>query len=123
VVRNPTLRWLQLPFEGANTQLPWTAVLDQAGEWAHGARTLDEAATLVTHGLRNIESTLYVTYNSSPFYSEPNFDWTGFLSLLRTGEGRGSKLNCSDCATAVSTFADVLGCNLWQSPIGTPKPF
>jgi hypothetical protein len=30
----------------------------------------------------------------------------------------GIYVNCSDCATFVSTFANVLGCNLWQSRMG-----
>jgi hypothetical protein len=31
-------------------------------------------------------------------------------------------VNCTDCATIVSTFANVLGCDLWQSRMGTLLP-
>ncbi len=32
--------------------------------------------------------------------------------------GNGPFVNCSDCATFVSTFANVVGCDLWQSIMG-----
>jgi hypothetical protein len=37
------------------------------------------------------------------------------LELLKGGKGLGNRVNCTDCATIVSTFSNILGCNLWQS--------
>src|SRR5439155_18829125 len=34
------------------------------------------------------------------------------------GPGLGKYVNCSDCATIVSTFANAVGCDLWQSRMG-----
>ena len=55
---------------------------------------------------------------SSSFYSCPNFNCTQFLEVLRGGLGAGRLLNCSDCATAVSSFANLLGCDLRQVQLG-----
>ncbi|HEX4543158.1 MAG TPA: hypothetical protein VH114_08320 [Candidatus Acidoferrum sp.] len=40
------------------------------------------------------------------------------MDLLHGGIGNGIYVNCSDCATFVSTFANSLGCDLWQSQMG-----
>ncbi|MFN2169236.1 MAG: hypothetical protein ACK2U9_23625, partial [Anaerolineae bacterium] len=54
----------------------------------------------------------------------PNtFDCTAFLDRLRGGFGRGYYVNCVDCATIVSTFANSLGCDLWQSAMFGERPF
>jgi hypothetical protein len=46
------------------------------------------------------------------------FDCTAFLERLAGGWGNGSYVNCTDCATIVSTFANAVGCDLWQSRMG-----
>jgi hypothetical protein len=63
-----------------------------------------------------------ITYDcpggGSSHYSLGNFDCTAFIDRLRGGIGNGVYVNCSDCATIVSTFANALGCDLWQSRMG-----
>jgi hypothetical protein len=117
----PTGPWKQAPFNAANTQLPWTDVLDYACRWAEGATSTDMAAALVTQSVYDLGPSI-VTYDcpggGSSHYSWPNFDCTAFVDRLRGGIGNGVYVNCSDCATIVSTFANTLGCDLWQSRMG-----
>jgi hypothetical protein len=118
VPKNP---WHQLPYVAANTQLVWTDVLDFACRWAAGARTIDQAAALITSSAYALGPEI-ITYDcrggGNSNYSYPDFDCTAFLERLRGGIGNGLYVNCSDCAAVVSTFANALGCDLWQSRMG-----
>jgi hypothetical protein len=51
-------------------------------------------------------------------YASPKLNLTAFLDRLRGGPGNGVYVNCSDCATILSTFANLLGCDWWQSRMG-----
>ena len=117
----PTLPWQQQPFVITNLQLPWTDVLDYACAWAHGARTVDRAAGLVTRAAYRLGPSV-ISYDcpggGSTHYSFPDFDCTAFLERLGGGPGLGYYVNCTDCATISSTFANALGCDLWQSRMG-----
>ena len=121
VLSLPTLPWVQQPATPINAGLPWTDVLEYACGWAHGAHTADEAARGVTEGVFALGPHV-VTYDcpggGASHYSALGFDCTSFLDRLRGGPGSGQYVNCSDCATFVSTFANVLGCDLWQSRMG-----
>jgi hypothetical protein len=114
----PTAPWTQLPYDDRNTQLPWTDVLDWAAAWALGLRDHASAATAITWnvfalGLARIA--YRCDFGAPSNYSFLGFDCTAFLERLAGGIGNGPNVNCSDCATIVSTFANVLGCDLWQS--------
>lgn len=117
----PSHPWVQGPYNIGNTQLPWTDALDQACRWAQGATSEDMAAALVTQNIYALGPSI-ITYDcpggGSSHYSSGNFDCTAFLDRLRGGLGNGIYVNCSDCATFVSSFANALGCNLWQSRMG-----
>lgn len=79
------------------------------------------AAALVTRSVYALGPSV-VTYDcpggGSSHYSAGPFDCTAFLERLCGGMGNGVYINCSDCATIVSTFANALGCDLWQSRMG-----
>ncbi|MBV8131987.1 MAG: hypothetical protein JO282_05670, partial [Alphaproteobacteria bacterium] len=113
--------WEQAPFGPANSQMPWTEILDRACHWALGAASADMAAALVTRSVYALGRTI-VTYDcpggGSSHYSLPDFDGTAFLDRLRGGVGNGIYVNCSDCATIVASFANALGCELWESKMG-----
>jgi len=117
----PKAPWQQSPYTSANTQLPWTDVLDRACVWAFGATTRDQAAEKVTHNVYGLGPSI-VEYDcpngGSSWYSSGSFSCTAFLDLLAGGPGLGRYVNCSDCATIVSTFANAVGCDLWQSRMG-----
>ncbi|MCP5091520.1 MAG: hypothetical protein GY949_11415 [Gammaproteobacteria bacterium] len=118
VLRQPTRPWLQQPFTASNTQLPWAEVLDWSCRWGALAKSTNIAAVAITAavsrlGLRRIA---YDCRGGNPTnYSYPDFDCTAFLERLSGGYGRGPRVNCSDCATIVSTFANAIGTDLWQS--------
>jgi hypothetical protein len=118
VLAVPTAPWHQAPL---NTQLPWTDVLDYACRWADGAASADMAAALITQAIYALGPSI-VTYDcpggGSSHYSFSDFDCTHFLERLHGGVGNGIYLNCSDCATIVASFANAVGCDLWQSRMG-----
>jgi hypothetical protein len=117
----PKSPWQQTPYDPTNTQLPWTDALDYACRWASGAIDIDGAASKVTSKVYDLGSTI-LEYDcpggGSTHYAFPDFNCTAFLERLGGGAGAGRYVNCSDCATIVSTFANILGCDLWQSRMG-----
>lgn len=122
VLRTPRAPWLQQPMNAANTQLPWTEALDIACRWANGARDADEAAAAITRTVFALGAGLlsYDCAIGAAAYAFEVFLLTEFIERLRGGLGRGPYVNCSDCAAAVATFANVLGADLWESRMGGP---
>jgi hypothetical protein len=118
VLSIPTSPWVQHPFIRSNTQLPWSDVLQWACRWAALSLNPAVAATQITVAIftQGGERIRYGCQSGGASnYSSPEFDCTGFLERLAGGFGRGPSVNCSDCATFVSTFANAIGCDLWQS--------
>lgn len=117
----PNAPWQQSPYSSSNTQLPWTDVLDRACAWAAFAVDRDSAAAGITSGVYKL-GTSVVTYDcpggGASHYAYPNFDCTAFLDRIAGGFGNGQHVNCTDCATFVATFANAVGCDLWQSRMG-----
>jgi hypothetical protein len=123
VLEAPKAPWTQT---GGSLQLPWTEVLDRACAWARGTTTRDDAAAAVTRAVYNLGPSV-ITYDcpgyGSTHYGWGGFDCTAFLDRLAGGLGNGQYVNCTDCATIVSTFANVLGCDLWQSRMSGESSF
>ena len=124
VLDEPTSPWEQTPFVVENLQLPWTDVLDWACRWAAGARDAETVARRITEQV-NALGRATLTYScpvlGAEMYASTLFDWfncTAFLDRLAGGPGNGQFVNCTDCATIVSTFANALGCDLSQSRMG-----
>lgn len=120
----PQAPWVQTPHNPGNIQLPWTEVLDRACTWATLAKTADQAAARVTREVYNLGPSV-VTYDcpgggGSHYAGFNSFDCTHFLERLTGGFGNGIYVNCTDCATIVSTFANALGADLWQSRMEEP---
>jgi hypothetical protein len=117
----PKSPWNQTPFDAANLQLPWARALDYSCSWAQYASNVNEAAGLVTEHVYALGPGI-VTYDcpggGSTHYAWPDFDLTAFIDRLGGGTGNGVYVNCTDCATFTSTFANLLGCDLWQSRMG-----
>lgn len=121
VLELPNAPWQQQPFAAGNLQLPWTEVLDHACRWAMRAGTLDAAAAGVTRAVYDLGPGR-IEYDcpgyGSTHYAIGAFNCTAFLERLRGGYGLGRYVNCTDCATITSSFANILGCDLWQSRMG-----
>jgi hypothetical protein len=121
VLAQPTLPWLRQPFNASNFQLPWLEVLAHACSWANGARTLDKAAQMITREVFNLGSQGILRYDQHggrSNYSFPEFLCTPLLEVLAGRKGRGPNVNCSDTATIVSSFSNILGCELSQARMG-----
>ncbi len=119
ILRRPTAPWVQQPL--TDLHLPWTEVLDYACRWAAGTHTPSAAATAITRSVFNLggNKLIYDSVLGASRYSFPFFNCTEILKQLRQGSPVGPLVNCSDCASIVSTFANILGCDLWQSQMGT----
>ena len=133
LLNTPTAPWQARASQALASQLPWTDVLDHACTWAAGARDADTAAAAITRAVY-AHGSLLLRYDcvdvdgfGIDFLGSPHYTWldpfdvfecTLFLERLRGGFGAGPYVNCTDCAAIVSTFANALGCNLWQSRMG-----
>jgi len=116
----PKSPWQQNPYTSDNDQLPWTDVLDYACIWAQGFGGYDGIAGKITNRINELGPSIirYDTERGRTNYAWPNFNCTAFLDRLNGGDGLGEKVNCTDCATFTSTFANILGCDLNQSRMG-----
>lgn len=127
----PCAPWVSVPGLGDDTQLPWAAVLEHACTWAAGTTTTTAAAAAITAQVFDLGRRGVVSYGCPVWAMEMyarsfapwnHFDCTAWLDRLNGGLGNGPYVNCTDCATVVSTFANAIGCDLWQSRMGRYLP-
>lgn len=111
----PTLPWVKT---AGSTSLPWVDALEIACAWASGATDPVAAATKVTRGYYECGRVSYDTVSGATFYGFTSFNLTQMIARLGGGVGLGGKVNCTDSADTVSTFANLIGCDLWQSRMG-----
>ena len=112
VLQAPTLPWVQTP--GASS-LPWTDALEIACRWAAGATTRDVAAQRITERYNGSGRVSYDTVSGATMYGWMSYNLTEMIERLNGGIGLGEKVNCTDSANTVSTLANLVGCDLWQS--------
>jgi hypothetical protein len=53
------------------------------------------------------------------FNNYTGFYFSEMIERLNGGPGLGQKVNCTDSANTVSTLSNLLGCDLWQSRMGS----
>jgi hypothetical protein len=97
----------------------WVAAFDLSCGWASGATSLDQAAELITQKYNGSGMVSYDTVQGATMYGIVTFNLTQMLERLTGGVGLGGKVNCTDSANTVSTLANLLGCELWQSRMGS----
>jgi hypothetical protein len=116
LLKQPTLPWKQDPYLSSNSQLPWREVLDYACNWADSTKHTDDAATNITKSVYNLGPDV-LRFSGNDHYITPykTFDATAFLEHLQEATRESIYVNCTDCASIVSTFANILGCDLFQS--------
>ena len=107
VLAKPTAPWV--------AETPWVAALELACGWAAGAATSDAAAALITERYNGSGKVSYDTVSGNTFYGISQYNLTQMLDRLNGGPGLGGKVNCTDSANTVSTLANLVGCDLWQS--------
>lgn len=108
----PTLPWNQT---SGSTSLPWTDALEIACDWASGATDRTAAATQITESYNGCGRVSYDTVSGATMYGWSTYNLTSMIDRLNGGPGLGEKVNCTDSANTVSTFANLIGCDLWQS--------
>lgn len=94
---------------GNDTQLPWTDALDKACLWAIGAKTKDEAAAAITQAVNSVP---LQSYTPATIFGFATYNLSSYLNQLKGGAP--FQLNCTDCADAVTTFSNLVGCDLWE---------
>lgn len=114
LMATPTQPWM--------TEILWVAALELACGWAAGAATVDAVATRITERYHNCGRVSYDTVQGATKYHFNNY--AGFylsemIERLNGGVGLGEKVNCTDSANTVSTLSNLLGCDLWQSRMGS----
>ena len=112
ILRAPTLPWTQAP---ASTSLPWIDALEIACNWAHGTTDAVPAAGAITARYNACGRVSYDTVSGATFYGFASYNLTQMINRLNGGPGLGGKVNCTDSADTVSTLANLVGCDLWQS--------
>jgi|GEM_PF-862461 len=109
---------------GSGFQTPWTEVLEHACRVAARARNADEAAEMLTRWVFSLGPRVLrydeLSSGSSNFTipGMRTFKCTKFLRVLAGELPTPARVNCTDCATILSSFANILGCSLTQSRIG-----
>lgn len=129
ILGTPCLPWVAAPDSDDNPHAPWIIALDIAVQWARGARTRHEAASLITHavfglGLEGETGRLKwvgsfpqfcTNYSLQPgrnAFSVDRFFLSDFLDALKVKGASPHPVNCHDVSAAVYTFANLVGCNL-----------
>ncbi len=113
---------------------PWVRVLTWACAWGDGVKlTSTGLAGAAKKLMRKLEAGLHeqgrrqsvpLQYflNQTDYtddFPAPVFFCTAFLDLLDgvPAPGKTAQVNCSDCASALATFANAVGCNVQQKRI------
>jgi hypothetical protein len=121
----PTLPWVQQPFDPSNKQLVWTDILDYACAWAKGVADEDEAAASIVKEVFKLGPNFFQfddkNHGHASYSDARFFDCMAFLLRLAGYGSNGRFVNCTDCASIVSTFANALGASLSQARMGPPQ--
>jgi hypothetical protein len=121
----PSPPWGRDPLNPAyEYEPPWVDVLEKACEWAAGAQDAITAASKITVELNKLGTLKppQLQYGRKrPFAhlqlsGTHQFVFSDFLKRLYCGGT--TMVNCTDCATLVTSFANIVGCNLFQSRMG-----
>jgi len=120
----PQAPWMQGAAQGGPplANEPWAQVLDWACTWAAGATGVQQAAQQITQALNTnagVDPARRVGYErangKSTYAAFGPFQCTAFLARLNGANPQLNFVNCADCASVVTTFANILGCALWES--------
>lgn len=121
LMQTPVMPWKQSA-RPAETQLPWTEALDYACQWATEKTTMVDVVTAVSSKIYSGCDLKYDTTSGASKYTNPSqqhqqflFELTQFLKLLKGQPGNGKIVNCTDCATIVTTFSNILGTDVRAS--------
>jgi hypothetical protein len=123
LISAPTAPW-RIDGDGfLGAVFPRADMLDFACAWAYGATDVREVSDAVTRAVHALGGK---TFRYDALVGAPHYTLLGaqlllcdaLVERLRGGLGTGPLVNCSDCATIVSTMANLVGADLWQSKMG-----
>ena len=116
----PNEPWNQTPVAASNAQLPWVDALEKACMWALGAQDADQAAEKIT---KSINTRPNQEYSPVTVFGSVTYELSDYLYNLDNASS--FILNCRDCANAVTTMANLLGCDLYEGKFNTmnTRPF
>jgi len=104
------------PWDKYEKQLPWTDAMDYTCTWA-GELSQADAGSAAKVASKVTEKIYGAKLKYDNVYGEPHYLYGGALELgkfideaLKGATENAS--NCVDCATAVTTFANVVGCGM-----------
>ncbi len=108
---------------GPGYEPPWTEALDLACDWAAGATDRTQAAAMITRRLHGLGLLGLLRFAQKVSFSRLSYNGTHEVKLTRflkhlEGSAGPLTVSCTDCAVLVSTFANILGCDLYQSEMG-----
>ena len=114
ILDEPEPPWVNNTITNQNA---WVSALEVvcSNSWANGASSLSAATETITRAIFDSDHFQYETNHGRTMFLDKDgrFTLTSFLdSLKRPGK---ADLNCSDCAHAVTTFGNLIGCSLWSS--------
>jgi hypothetical protein len=123
------LKDLTLPWSMAYSPTDGSAVthlpeVDLASYWATGARSLTDIVRLITSGIAALSGdrlsqeigVTHVQYTDSAQFALPGttrgINLENFVDMVRGDISAVPALNCDDCAFAVASLSNVLGCSI-----------
>jgi hypothetical protein len=134
VLASPNQPW-ELGEDPMRKQLPWTDVLDCACLWADGTVTADAATQAITTMVNSGVGLIYTPplgplpggrslYTDQVLLYPQHFFATRFLEYLANppNGGNGNNVNCADCAAIVTSFANILGADVFASVMADQMP-
>lgn len=123
IFAEPVEPWSNVPNSQNNA---WSTALDLVCGWNDGCNTWQSAATGITRSIFESGKFSYDTRDGDSWYTSRQgwifFDEIVYLGAVIDrfggGPGRGTLVNCSDCASMVCSFANLMGCELYESRMG-----
>ncbi len=126
LLSTPTMPWVQSA-DPRETQLPWADAMEHSCAWAAAQYNVDGLLAAITKSVNGDCGVKYDITSGKNFYTgrppgrtDYVFYLTSFLELLAGGTGKGKIVNCRDCATIATTFANVVGANVNTSIMYNP---
>lgn len=128
ILNEPVAPWDNAWTGGNNASNAWGSVLDfvcLASAWAGGTTTIPDAAARVTQQIYNSGRFAYDFAGGGDCnYTEADgFNLTKWMERINGGTGKGSPVNCWDCANGVVSMCNVLGCDMWNQWMGSASGF
>ncbi|TET35380.1 MAG: hypothetical protein E3J72_11270 [Planctomycetota bacterium] len=102
--------------------LPWVRVVDMVVGWVNSNAAAGQIDSIVTNQTNTFFGLLYDTATGAPGYTTPSFvfEMSNFIDDYDTSSF--GRINCSDCACLVSTFANTVGINHQLQRLGISNP-